>query len=97
MAPTHDAYLDNGTDIGLTVGRFIIACSIIAVNFCGNSDSVTLPEDSNGQTPYRFYPLAQQTPAIVQSTLLLKCRLTLHETYSDFFQFIDSIFQKFPR
>ena len=36
MAPIHDAYLDSGTDIRLTVGRFIIACSVIAVNFPGN-------------------------------------------------------------
>lgn len=27
---------DNGTDIGLTVGRLIIACSIIAVNSSEN-------------------------------------------------------------
>ena len=25
VTPTHDAYLENGTDIGLTVGKFIVA------------------------------------------------------------------------
>ena len=29
---------DSGTDLGLTVGRLIIACSIIAVNFPGKFD-----------------------------------------------------------
>ena len=30
--PTHDAYLDNGTDIGLIVGILIIAYSMVLVN-----------------------------------------------------------------
>jgi len=32
VTPTHDAYLDNGTEIGLTVGIYIIAYAIIIVN-----------------------------------------------------------------
>ena len=36
VTPTHDAYLDNGTDIGLTVGSLIIAYSIITVNILEN-------------------------------------------------------------
>lgn len=35
MTPTHDAYLDNGTDIGLTVGNHIIAYAIETVNIPG--------------------------------------------------------------
>jgi hypothetical protein len=32
VTPTHDAYLDNGTNIGLTVGKPIIAYVVWAVN-----------------------------------------------------------------
>jgi hypothetical protein len=30
--PTHDTYLDNGTDIGLTVGSFILSYARKTVN-----------------------------------------------------------------
>ena len=40
MTPTHDAYLDNGTDLGLTVGSLIIAYSSKAVNIPENIDRV---------------------------------------------------------
>jgi hypothetical protein len=32
VTPTHDAYLDNGTNIGLTVGKPIIAYVVWSVN-----------------------------------------------------------------
>jgi hypothetical protein len=32
VTPTHDAYLENGTDIGLTVGKSMIAYVISDVN-----------------------------------------------------------------
>ena len=32
VTPTHDAYLENGTDIGLTVGNLIIAYGDLDVN-----------------------------------------------------------------
>lgn len=35
-APTHDAYLDNGTDIGLTVGILILAYAKTFVNILHN-------------------------------------------------------------
>ena len=41
VTPIHDAYLDNGTDIGLTVGSLIIAYSIIAVNILENFNFLT--------------------------------------------------------
>jgi len=37
VTPIHDTYLDNGTNIGLTVGGFIIAYSIITVNLAEKS------------------------------------------------------------
>lgn len=35
VTPTHDAYLDNGTDKGLTVGNFILAYACRFVNIHG--------------------------------------------------------------
>ncbi len=32
VAPTYDAYLENGTDIGLTVGKFIVVYAGLPVN-----------------------------------------------------------------
>lgn len=32
MTPTHDAYLDNGTNIRLTVGIVIVSCILSTVN-----------------------------------------------------------------
>lgn len=32
VTPTHDAYLENGTDIGLTVGNLILAYANQTVN-----------------------------------------------------------------
>ncbi len=32
VTPTHDVYLENGTNIGLTVGKFIVAYAGLLVN-----------------------------------------------------------------
>ena len=36
MTPTHDAYLEDGTNIGLTVGKLIIAYAAKPVNMQNN-------------------------------------------------------------
>lgn len=52
MTPTHDAYLENGTNIGLTVGIPIIAYAFMLVNirknYLGNSKiNLSIPSFSN--------------------------------------------------
>ena len=42
VTPIHDAYLDNGTDIGLIVGSLILADALDLVNIHGE---ITLEED----------------------------------------------------
>jgi len=37
VTPTHDAYLDNGTSLGLTVGTLIISYAIFIVNITSHS------------------------------------------------------------
>ena len=42
VTPTHDAYLENGTDIGLTVGKSMIAYAGLLVNMRKNFLKVIL-------------------------------------------------------
>ena len=42
VTPTHDAYLGNGTDIGLTVGKLIVAYAGSLVNMRKNFLTVIL-------------------------------------------------------
>lgn len=52
MTPKHDAYLENGTNIGLTVGILIIAYAFMLVNiqkiYLGNLKiNLSIPSFSN--------------------------------------------------
>jgi hypothetical protein len=56
VTPTHDAYLDNGTDIGLTVGMIIIAFKNSDVN---NSRNISKGEIQKYILEYYFFSAIQ--------------------------------------